>query len=81
MADSSPSSPDASRDDGWSWSAVDSLGAGIAERLEELRFRLVEGEVEEAIVSVKEALRGVVFPKLVSSERERKRLRLCEDCS
>lgn len=50
VADSSPSSPDASRDDGWSWSAADSLGAGTAARLEELRFRLVVGEME-AIVS------------------------------
>ena len=46
-ADSSPSSPEASREDGWSCSAVDSLDAaasGAADVFDELRFRLFAGE-------------------------------------
>lgn len=60
-ADSSPSSPEASREDGWSCSAVevDSLDVGSrpADAFDELRLRLFAGEVDdvvgEAMVKVK----------------------------
>lgn len=42
--DSSPSSPEASREEGWSISAVADLGISVASRWEELRFRLDEAD-------------------------------------
>jgi len=73
-ADSSPSSPEASRDEGCNWSAVEGLGSWSARREELLRLRLpavLLGEEGDDMV-----VEGALLRKQVAAAGEREVLEL-----